>query len=153
MESRGAAPDVARPASPPRHAVRTLLDVRIPASDGVELSANLWLPVAPDVAPDERFPAILEMIPYRKDDWRAASDRGRGEWLAARGFAFCRLDVPGTGGSGGVAKTSSRPGTLDSCETVGWLAAQPWSNGNVGMWGSATADSARSRSRSSGRRP
>ena len=99
MESRGAAPDVARPASPPRHAVRTLLDVRIPVSDGVELSANLWLPVALDEAPDERFPAILEMIPYRKDDWRAASDRGRGEWLAARGYALCRLDVRGTGSS------------------------------------------------------
>ena len=53
----------------------------------------------PDDAPDERFPAILEMIPYRKDDWRAASDEGRGEWLAARGFAFCRLDVRGTGSS------------------------------------------------------
>jgi predicted acyl esterase len=140
MESRGAAPDVARPASPPRHAVRTLLDVRIPASDGVELSANLWLPVARDDAPvdapGERFPAILEMIPYRKDDWRAASDRGRGEWLAARGYAFCRLDVRGTGSSGGVAKDEyTARETLDGCEAVGWLADQPWSNGNVGMWG------------------
>jgi putative CocE/NonD family hydrolase len=136
MESRGAAPDVARPASPPRHAVRTLLDVRIPASDGVELSANLWLPVAVDDATDERFPAILEMIPYRKDDWRAASDRGRGEWLAARGYAFCRLDVRGTGSSGGVAEDEyTARETLDGCDTVGWLAAQPWSNGNVGMWG------------------
>ena len=79
-----AAAEVVRPASPPRHDVRALHDVRIPVSDGLELSANLWLPVPGPDAPDQPFPAILEMIPYRKDDWRAAADRARGEWLAAR---------------------------------------------------------------------
>ena len=87
-------------------------------------------------APDERFPAILEMIPYGKDNWRAASDRGRGEWLAARGYAFCRLDVRGTGSSGGVALDEyTEAETLDGYDAVEWLAAQPWCNGNVGMWG------------------
>jgi len=92
-----------RPASEPRHTVRALWDIRIPVSDGLELSANLWLPVARDDAAEERFPAILEMIPYRKDDWRANSDESRGRYLAARGYAFCRLDVRGTGSSPGTA--------------------------------------------------
>ena len=57
-------------------------------------------PVAP--APrrrraDERFPAILEMIPYGKDNWRRNADIARGEWLAARGYVLCRVDVRGTG--------------------------------------------------------
>ncbi|HEX5014528.1 MAG TPA: CocE/NonD family hydrolase [Candidatus Limnocylindrales bacterium] len=125
-----------RPASPPRHDVDVHHDVRIPASDGVELSANLWLPRPVADAPAERFPAILEMIPYRKDDWRAASDQGRGSWLAARGFALCRLDVRGTGSSGGVAFDEyTALETQDGYEAVEWLAAQPWCNGNVGMWG------------------
>ena len=93
----------ARSASPPVHEVGVLRDVRIPVSDGLELSANLWLPIARPDAPDEVFPAILEMIPYRKDDWRAAGDQSRGEWLAARGYAFCRLDIRGTGSSPGIA--------------------------------------------------
>ena len=126
-----------RPASEPIHPVAVLRDLRIPVSDGLELSANLWLPepLAGDGAP-QVFPAILEMIPYRKDDWRAASDESRGEWLAARGFALCRLDIRGTGSSPGIAldEYTARE-TQDGYDAVEWLAAQPWCNGKVGMWG------------------
>ncbi|MFL5779576.1 MAG: CocE/NonD family hydrolase, partial [Chloroflexota bacterium] len=71
-----------------------------------------------------------------KDDWRAAGDESRGEWLAARGYAFCRLDVRGTGSSPGIAfdEYTARE-TQDGAEVVEWLAAQPWSTGKVGMWG------------------
>ena len=125
-----------RDASPPVHEVGVLHDVRIPVSDGLELSANLWLPLPRPDASDERFPAILEMIPYRKDDWRLASDTARGEWLAARGYAFCRLDVRGTGSSPGIAQDEyTARETQDGFDAVEWLAGQPWSNGNVGMWG------------------
>ncbi len=129
-------PSAPRPPSEPRHAVDARLDVRIPVSDGLELSANLWLPVPRPEASDERFPAILELLPYRKDDWHRPGDEGRGRWLAARGFAFCRLDVRGTGSSPGIAldEYTARE-TQDGFEAVEWLAAQPWSNGNVGMWG------------------
>ena len=87
-----------RVASAPNHGVRRERDVRIPARDGVELSAHLWLPDEPGP-----HPAILEMIPYRKDDWRANADEARGRYLAARGYVLCRLDVRGTGRSDGVA--------------------------------------------------
>jgi putative CocE/NonD family hydrolase len=126
-----------RRASQPIHRVTTLHDVRIPVSDGLELSANLWLPEpAVDGTGPRRFPAILEMIPYRKDDWRAASDESRGEWLAARGFALCRLDIRGTGSSPGIAldEYTARE-TRDGYDAVEWLARQPWSTGKVGMWG------------------
>jgi putative CocE/NonD family hydrolase len=128
----------ARPASEPCHPVEVRRDVRIPVRDGLELSANLWLPVAvPDVpAAEARFPAILEMIPYRKDDWRWVTDDARGRWLAARGFAFCRLDIRGTGSSPGIALDEyTAQETLDGYDAVEWLAAQPWSSGNIGMWG------------------
>ena len=127
----------ARPASQPIHSVAALRDVRIPVSDGLELSANLWLPEPlADGSGPQTFPAIFEMIPYRKDDWRAAADESRGEWLAARGYAFCRLDVRGTGSSPGIAgdEYTARE-TQDGAEAVEWLAAQAWSNGKVGMWG------------------
>ena len=103
--------------------------------DGNELSANIWRPVAPDEGPT-RFPAILEMIPYGKDNWRRNADTTRGEWFAARGFALCRLDVRGTGSSGGVALDEyTADETRDGFDAVEWLAGQPWCSGNVGMWG------------------
>jgi putative CocE/NonD family hydrolase len=126
-----------RPASGPVYRVAALRDVRIPVSDGLELSANLWLPEPlGDGSGPLRFPAILEMIPYRKDDWRAASDESHGEWLAARGYAFCRLDVRGTGSSPGIAldEYSARE-TQDGAEAVEWLAGQAWCTGKVAMWG------------------
>ena len=121
-------------ADPQSHDHEVRWDVRIPVRDGLEMAANLWLPVARH--PGESFPAILEMIPYGKDSWRRNGDTGRGEWFAGRGFALCRLDVRGTGGSPGVALDEYMPDqTQDGYDAVEWLAAQPWSNGNVGMWG------------------
>lgn len=106
-------------------------DVRIPMRDGVELSANLWLPRT-----DQKFPAILEMIPYRKDDWRYPADHQRGAYFAGHGYAFCRLDIRGTGSSPGVALDEYTPiETQDGYDAIEWLAAQAWCNGNVGMWG------------------
>ena len=76
------------------------------------------------------------MIPYGKDNWHRNADVAHGEWLAARGFALCRLDVRGTGSSPGVALDEyTEAETLDGYDAVEWLAAQPWCNGNVGMWG------------------
>ncbi|MEI7742620.1 MAG: CocE/NonD family hydrolase [Chloroflexota bacterium] len=128
--------DRLRDASRPRHAAEVRWGVRIPARDGVDLSANVWLPVPHPDAPRERFPVILEMIPYGKDTWRRNADTARGEWLAARGFALCRLDVRGTGSSGGIAHDEyTEAETLDGYDAVEWLAAQPWCTGDVGMWG------------------
>lgn len=114
--------------------VRVERDVRIPARDGVGLSANLWLPAGADDAGP--WPAILEMIPYRKDDWRANADESRGRFLARNGYVLCRLDVRGTGRSDGIALDEyTADETRDGYDAVEWLAAQPWCNGNVGMWG------------------
>ncbi len=124
-----------RPAPEPRFDVEVDWDARIVVRDGTELSANIWRPVAGDDGA-RRFPAILEMIPYGKDNWRRTVDMTRGEWFAARGFALCRLDVRGTGSSDGIALDEyTAEETLDGYDAVEWLAAQPWSNGAVGMWG------------------
>ena len=121
---------------PESYSFRVAWDARIPTRDGIELSANIWIPEPAAEAPGERFPAILEMIPYGKDNWRRNGDVARGEWLAARGYALCRLDVRGTGSSGGIALDEyTADETRDGFEAVEWLAAQPWCTGAVGMWG------------------
>jgi len=122
-----------RPASPPTRTPSVEWDVRIPTRDGIELSANIWRPADAETDP---VPAILEMIPYRKDDWRRNADTARGEWFAARGYALVRIDVRGTGSSGGVALDEyTEAETEDGVEVVAWAADRPWCTGAVGMWG------------------
>jgi putative CocE/NonD family hydrolase len=110
--------------------VRT--DVRVPARDGIELSVNLFLPLGA-AAP---VPAILNIDPYRKDDWSAGWDLSLASYLAAHGYAYARLDVRGTGSSGGVALDEyTAAETQDGHDMVEWLAAQRWCTGAIGMWG------------------
>jgi uncharacterized protein len=44
----------------------------IPMKDGVRLAATLYLPDGAKA--NEKFPALLEYLPYRKDDGTAAGD-------------------------------------------------------------------------------
>ncbi|MFP5343012.1 MAG: CocE/NonD family hydrolase [Candidatus Limnocylindria bacterium] len=123
--------DAGRSASQPRFAVDVTWDLAVPARDGTRLSANLWRPRTA-----EPVPAILELIPYGKDNWRRATDEAHGRWFAERGYALCRLDVRGTGSSGGVALDEySADETRDGYDAVEWLAEQPWCDGSIGMWG------------------
>jgi predicted acyl esterase len=106
-------------------------DVRIRMRDGVELSADVYRPNRPG-----RYPAILEHIPYRKDDLRALQDRGQNLVLVEAGFVCVRLDVRGTGSSGGVAEDEyTEAEQLDGVEVVDWMSRQPWCTGSVGSWG------------------
>ncbi len=106
-------------------------DVGVVASDGVRLSVDVYRPSAPG-----RYPAILEHIPYRKDDLRAIEDRSQNSFLVEAGFACVRLDVRGTGSSQGVAVDEyTRAEQQDGLEVVAWMAAQPWCTGAVASWG------------------
>ncbi len=106
-------------------------DVRIGMRDGVTLSADIWRPAA-----EGRFAAILEHIPYRKDDVTGPGRRGLYRELAARDFAVIRLDVRGTGSSDGVALDEyTEAEQEDGCEATAWVANQSWCSGAVGAWG------------------
>ena len=51
---------------------------------------------------------------------------------------MARVDLRGTGSSEGVA-TDEYPASeqADLCQVIAWLAAQPWSTGSVGMYGTS----------------
>jgi uncharacterized protein len=126
---------VPRYPTPGRYGVVHRRNVVITADDGTGLRADLFLPDAPG----QQFGAILEMLPYRKDD--AASPRlDTHMWFAQRGYVGIRLDVRGTGASAGIAVDEyTEAEQADACAVIAWAAAQPWSNGRVGMWGTSYA--------------
>lgn len=116
----------------PKYKVRVEQNVRIPMRDGKTLSADL-------IRPDEggRFPAIIEYIPYRKDDLTLSFNEVH-YYFAERGFVGVRLDVRGTGGSDGINTDEYVPQEQeDGFDAVEWCAKQPWCNGNVGMTGTS----------------
>lgn len=121
--------------SQPRYGVRQVRDVAIPTRDGTLLAADLFFPDGDDAAGP--FPAILEYLPYRKDDGTAARWDTH-HYFARRGYVGVRLDVRGTGGSAGRADDEyTLAEQLDGYDAIEWLAAQPWCSGKVGMWGTS----------------
>lgn len=110
--------------------------VRIPLPDGGFLATSLYLPAA--AGRGERVPVLLEALPYRKDDLTSSY---RPEYVRFRdehGYAVARVDLRGTGSSPGVALDEYHPTEqADLHVAIGWLAAQPWSTGAVGMFGTS----------------
>lgn len=103
--------------------------------DGVQLAVTYYRPTAK--TPEETFPVIMEMVPYRKDDFFALGDYEYGAYFAKRGYIVARVDVRGTGGSTGPVPPSeySEVEISDAEELVNQLAQKSGSNGKVGMYG------------------
>lgn len=107
--------------------------VTIPMSDGVLLSARIWIPASARLEP---VPAILEYIPYRKRDLTRPRDEQNYGYFAGYGYAGVRVDMRGTGESEGVLQDEYLPQELqDGVEIIRWIANQSWCNGSVGMIG------------------
>ncbi|MBZ5574705.1 MAG: CocE/NonD family hydrolase, partial [Acidobacteriia bacterium] len=126
--------DAVEPPSPPTYGVR-MENTWIPMKDGVRLAVTLYMPHG--AKPDEKFPAILEYNPYRKDDAMAAGDYALYSYFAHRGYVCARVDIRGFGTSEGVPtdREYSEQEQIDGLQIITWLAHQSWSNGNVGMMG------------------
>jgi len=107
--------------------------VRIEMPDGVELSATLFFP-------DEGegpWPALLEALPYRKDDVTSTARDYYGT-LADAGYVMCWLDLRGTGSSGGLATDEyTVVERRDLVTVIDWLATRSWSAETVGMFGTS----------------
>ena len=103
----------------------------IPLPDGTRLAARLWQPDG-----DAPVPAILEYIPYRRRDGTRLRDESMHPHFAAAGYASLRVDIRGYGDSEGVAGDEySEQETRDGVDVIAWIAAQPWCDGTVGMFG------------------
>jgi hypothetical protein len=122
------------PPSPAAYGVN-LVKAWIPMKDGVRLAATLYMPGGTN--PGDKFPALLEYLPYRKDDGTAAEDYPRHAYFARRGYVGARVDIRGFGNSEGTPpnREYSEQEQQDGLEVIDWLAHQSWSNGNVGMFG------------------
>ncbi len=114
-----------------KYEVKVERNVLIPLSDGATLAADLYRPDA-----DGGFPALFSFYPYHKDDLIGAATEFQRRYFAARGYNVLLIDFRGLGGSDGIPHPAMDRGEgRDGAEAVEWIAAQPWCDGNVGMFG------------------
>jgi uncharacterized protein len=113
--------------------VRIDRKVRVPMEDGTTIALTLYLPDAPSDGP---FPAVMESLPYRKDDDCFARDYRTYTYLAERGIAGVRIDISGTGASTGIIVNEYvEQEQKDNLAVMDWLEEQDWCDGSLGMWG------------------
>lgn len=112
--------------------MRTQRDVFVRMRDGVRVAVTVYRPAAPG-----RFPALLGASAYRYDNDSAAktfvwNETGPIGFYVAHGYAYVRLDVRGTGKSGGTYDFFGPKEQHDLYDVIEWIAHQPWSTGKVG---------------------
>jgi len=125
-----------------KHEVIAKRDLRIPVRDGTILAGDLFRPAA-----EGRFPVILGAHPYNCEiqtaplrpigygNLRGYIEAGDPAFLVRRGYVQAVVNVRGTGKSQGQFQMMGPLEVQDVCDVIKWLADQPWSDGNVGMFG------------------
>ena len=136
-----------------------MTDVEIPLRDGSFVYADVFRP-----ADDGNYPAIMSMSFYGKsfyhecicgeadaiqreemeDRYFSGNQDGlqsenhetvnTSEWVP-NGYVVIRIDARGVCKSPGFQAPLGRQEAEDYYDAIEWAGVQPWSNGNVGLWG------------------
>lgn len=112
--------------------------------DGTRLAVSIYRPATGRVAVDRPLPVVFVFTPYRgryRDSDGKVTETALGDTLGLRsllraGYVVAVADVRGKGASFGHRRGfQDRTEAQDGHDLVEWLAAQPFSDGKVGMVG------------------
>ena len=107
-------------------------DVMVPTRDGARMATDLYRPARGGVPVEGRFPVLLNRTPYNKQ-----SLAEQAVFYAERGYVVALQDARGRYKSQGEFSKVQPKDATDGCDTIEWLAGQPYANGRVGMWGTS----------------
>ena len=109
--------------------MEAMYNVKVPMRDGVNLSADIYFPR------DEKgpFPVILGRTPYNNMTEESIESA---VFYPQHGYVFVAQDVRGKNDSEGDFYAFANE-FEDGHDTVEWIGAQPWCDGNVGMVGAS----------------
>ncbi len=113
----------------------TYTSITIPMRDTNSLAADLWY-ASPTLTAK---PVILIQTPYNRKLYRTSNIpgyAGGASFPADTNYNYVIVDWRGFYGSLGAAAPGYNRG-LDGYDCTEWIAAQPWSNGRIGTWGSS----------------
>jgi hypothetical protein len=121
-------------------------DILVPTRDGYQLTCNLTRPANPDgTAAPGKFPSLLN--PFTSYGRTLPEFENDLSSFAKKGYAVLWCNTRGSQGIAGGSPTrpesvtpvepfSPREGQ-DNYDVIEWMAAQPWSTGNVGQIGTS----------------
>ena len=125
--------------SEPQYGIAILKDVMIPMRDGIRLATDIYRPARDGEPVAGKFPTILGRTSYDKTTpWMWVQPVA--EFFTRRGYVVVLQDLRGrhqSEGRGQYFHTANPTEGPDGYDTIEWIAAQPWSNGRVGMVGSS----------------
>jgi len=121
--------------SQPVHTATCDNDVHVSMRDGIDLLADVHRPVEAG-----RYPVLVAASPYPRHIQNLGApagfiEAGASDFFVPRGYVHVIANCRGTGGSGGTFGFFDGQERQDMHDLVEWAAAQPWSNGKVGMIG------------------
>lgn len=130
-------------ASRPVYSLKEIKPFAATAKDGIRLAGHVYIPDAPPPVP-----VVLEYSPYHNQQQDPSDKReqvadgrrtmtGNHRPLLEAGFAVALVNLRGTGISGGCVQWGTSTDLEDVALVIESLAAQPWSNGRVGMVGTS----------------
>lgn len=102
--------------------------------DGTKLAVSIYRPAKDGQPENNPLPVVWTHTRYHREEILYAEP-----WLQKlllNGYVIVTVDVRGSGASYGTNQGPFSPEeTRDAFDITEWLAVQPWSNGNVGMFG------------------
>jgi predicted acyl esterase len=108
-------------------------EIMVPMRDGVRLSTGVLRPEKIS----ERMPVILIRTPYVKDQ-ELLGLKDLSSFLLQHGYILVIQSERGTGWSEGQYQILAGAKN-DGYDTLNWIVAQPWSNGNAGTLGCSSS--------------
>lgn len=109
--------------------------------DGIHLAADVHFPKDYN---NEKLPVLVQFERY----WRSSVTKkhprdsvrlyGRDKYFNDNGYIIVIVDTRGTGASFGTRESEYSPRqVMDATALLDWVVAQPWSDGNIGAYGTS----------------
>ena len=107
--------------------------------DGVKLAADVFLPASYE---QDELPVLIQFERY----WRSSITKedeeptlhGLSKYFSDNGYIIVIVDTRGSGASFGTRLSEYSPQEVNDAEQVlDWVVDQPWSNGNIGSYGTS----------------
>lgn len=110
-------------------------NLMMPMRDGVRLATDIYRPTLVGTPVEEKLPILLQRTPYDKTGTRLVESA---KFFAQNGYVVVLQDHRGRYASEGEFTKYIGEGQ-DSYDTIEFLARLPYSDGQVGMWGTSYA--------------